>query len=164
MIFVAFDTFYCGSERRASAVTPEARAANYGRRGELALSAAAVRATSPPRDNLRPPGPPLALPAGTLAGSASAPLGAESGHGPGRGRRPRIAVNTRRVLSERRRRFPQVLPDDEGGLRRETHRTAIGGDTSEHRQAAVEQAGRGSAEDAVRAGPARREVDHPAGG
>ena len=43
-----------------------------------------------------------------------------------------------RVLSERRRRFPQVLPDDEGGLRRETHRTAIDGDTSEHRQAAGE--------------------------
>src|SRR5262249_29382656 len=51
---------------------------------------------------------------------------------------PRTAVNTRGVLSERRRRFPQVLPDDEGGLRRETHRTAIGGDTSEHRQAAGE--------------------------
>ena len=36
-----------------------------------------------------------------------------------------------RVLSERRRRFPHVLADDEGGLRRETHRTAVGGDTSE---------------------------------
>jgi hypothetical protein len=47
---------------------------------------------------------------------------------------PRTAVNTRGVLSERRRRFPQVLPDDEGGLRRETHRTAVGGDTSKHRQ------------------------------
>src|ERR1035437_10506284 len=42
------------------------------------------------------------------------------------------------VLSERRRRFPQVLPDDEGGLRRETHRTAIGGETGEYRQAVVE--------------------------
>jgi hypothetical protein len=49
------------------------------------------------------------------------------------GSRPKIAVNTRGVLSERRRRFPQVLTDDEGGLRRETHRTAISGDTSEHR-------------------------------
>ena len=56
--------------------------------------------------------------------------------------RLRTAVNTRRVLSERRRRFPQVLPDDEGGLRRETHRTAIGGDTSGYRQAAVEGDGR----------------------
>jgi hypothetical protein len=44
--------------------------------------------------------------------------------------RLRTAVNTCWVLSERRRRFPQVLADDEGGLRRETHRTAIGGDTS----------------------------------
>jgi hypothetical protein len=32
-------------------------------------------------------------------------------------------VNGRRVLSARRRRFPQVQHDDEGGLRRETHRT-----------------------------------------
>ena len=46
------------------------------------------------------------------------------------GSRLRTAVNRRRVLSERRRRFPQVLADDEGGLRRETHRTAVGGDTS----------------------------------
>src|SRR5437868_2447435 len=38
--------------------------------------------------------------------------------------RPRTAVNTRGVLSERRRRFPQVLADDEGGLRRESHGTA----------------------------------------
>jgi acetyl-CoA C-acetyltransferase len=45
--------------------------------------------------------------------------------------RPKIAVNRRRVLSERRRRFPQVLPQTiEGDLRRETHRTAVGGDTS----------------------------------
>jgi hypothetical protein len=58
------------------------------------------------------------------------------------GLRPRAAVNTGRVLSERPRRFPQVLPDDEGGLRRETHRTAISGDTGEHRQAAVEGDGR----------------------
>ncbi len=58
------------------------------------------------------------------------------------GSRPESAVNTRGVLSERRRRFPQVLKDDEGGLRRETHRTAISGDTSEHRQAAVEGNGR----------------------
>jgi hypothetical protein len=35
------------------------------------------------------------------------------------------------------RRFPQVLADDEGGLRRETHRTAVGGDTGEHRHADV---------------------------
>ena len=34
------------------------------------------------------------------------------------GARPRTAVNRRRVLSERRRRFPQVLQDDEGGQRR----------------------------------------------
>ena len=33
-------------------------------------------------------------------------------------------------LSRARRRFPQVLQDDEGGLRRETHGTAVGGDTS----------------------------------
>ncbi len=46
-------------------------------------------------------------------------------------RRLRTAVNTCRVLSARRRRFPQVLQDHEGGLRRETHRTAIGGDTGE---------------------------------
>jgi hypothetical protein len=46
------------------------------------------------------------------------------------GRTLRSAVNTRWVLSERRRGFPQVLADDEGGLRRETHRTAVGGDTS----------------------------------
>src|ERR1019366_6094118 len=52
------------------------------------------------------------------------------------------------VLSERRRRFPQVLPDDEGGLRRETHRTAIGGDTGEYRQAVVAGQCRGCAEDA----------------
>jgi transposase-like protein len=39
---------------------------------------------------------------------------------PGSRPSPRTAVNTRRVLSERRRRFPQVLPDEEGGLRRET--------------------------------------------
>jgi transposase-like protein len=58
------------------------------------------------------------------------------------GSRPKTAVNRRRVLSERRRRFPQVLTDDEGGLRRETHRTAVGGDTSEHRQADVQGAGR----------------------
>ena len=32
--------------------------------------------------------------------------------------RPKTAVNRRRVLSERRRRFPQVLADDEGGLRK----------------------------------------------
>jgi hypothetical protein len=34
------------------------------------------------------------------------------GHLPGAGSRPRTAVNTRWVLSERRRRFPQVLPDN----------------------------------------------------
>ena len=56
--------------------------------------------------------------------------------------RPTTAVNTRRVLSERRRRFPQVLQDDEGGLRRETHRTAISGDTSRDRPAAWEGHGR----------------------
>src|ERR1019366_1607886 len=80
------------------------------------------------------------------------------------GSRLRTAVNTCRVLSERRRRFPQVLPDDEGGLRRETHRTAIGGDPSEYRQAAREQAGRGPIADAVRARSARRAVDLPADG
>jgi len=48
---------------------------------------------------------------------------------PAPGLRPTTAVNTRRVLSERRRRFPQVLQDDEGGLRRETYRTAVSGDT-----------------------------------
>ena len=32
------------------------------------------------------------------------------------------------VLSRQRRRFPQVEQDDEGGLRRETYRTAVGGD------------------------------------
>jgi glycosyltransferase involved in cell wall biosynthesis len=58
------------------------------------------------------------------------------------GLRLRSAVNALRVLSERRRRFPHVLADDEGGLRRETHRTAVGGDTSEHRQAAWEGRGR----------------------
>src|SRR5947209_19869212 len=54
------------------------------------------------------------------------------------GLRLRTAVNSESVLSERRRRFPQVLPDDEGGLRRETHRNAIGGDTSRDRQASGE--------------------------
>src|SRR5215210_8263887 len=33
--------------------------------------------------------------------------------------------------SRRRRRFPQVLQDIEGGLRRETYRTAVGGDRSQ---------------------------------
>ena len=42
----------------------------------------------------------------------------ERGCRPAHGQRPKIAVNTRRVLSERRRRFPQVLQDDEGGLRK----------------------------------------------
>ncbi len=42
--------------------------------------------------------------------------------------RPRSAVNRWVVLSERRRRFPQVLQDEEGGLRRETYRSAVGGD------------------------------------
>src|ERR1700744_232768 len=54
---------------------------------------------------------------------------------------PTTAVNTGGVLSERRRRFAQVLADDEGGLRRETHRTAVGGDSSRDRQAAVAGAG-----------------------
>ena len=61
---------------------------------------------------------------------------------PPAGSRLKTAVDTRRVLSERRRRFPQVRQDDEGGLRRETYRTAVGGDTGEHRQAAVEGDGR----------------------
>ena len=38
------------------------------------------------------------------------------------------------MLSEQRRRFPQVLQDDEGGLRRETYRTAVGGDRSQIEQ------------------------------
>ena len=36
-------------------------------------------------------------------------------------------------LSKRRRRFPQVLQDDEGGLRRETYGTAVGGDRGSNR-------------------------------
>ena len=59
--------------------------------------------------------------AGHAAGRPNAPARPAGGEDQGRTGdwpRPRTAVNTRRVLSERRRRFPQVLPDDEGGLRK----------------------------------------------
>ncbi len=44
------------------------------------------------------------------------------------------------VPSERRRRFAQVLQDDEGGLRREAYRTAVGGDRSPDRAHALQPA------------------------
>ena len=47
------------------------------------------------------------------------------------------------MLSERRRRFPQVLQDDEGGLRRETHRTAVGGDRGSDRERGLKNYGEG---------------------
>ena len=94
-----------------------------------------------------PPGPDFSDPALHYL-RLSVPLLARF-QGPASGRlRPRTAVNTRRALSTRRRRFPQVRHYDEGGLRRETHGTALGGDTSEHRQAVREQARRRSSEDA----------------
>ncbi len=67
---------------------------------------------------------------GSLAKCARTLGEGKAGPRQGDGSRLRAAVNSRGVLSERRRRFPQVLTDDEGGLRRETHRTAVGGDTS----------------------------------
>ena len=58
------------------------------------------------------------------SGRPIAPVARDLGIHPEARSRLRTAVNSRGVLSERRRRFPHVLADDEGGLRRETHRTA----------------------------------------
>src|SRR5437773_1600292 len=57
-----------------------------------------------------------------------------------------------------RRRFPQVLADDEGGLRRETHRTAVGGARGSDRPVVGRRGWRGSARGAFVRWLAMRDV------